>query len=88
MVTGECMRFSILIPVYNTPADLLHKCLESIGSQVNDYGQSYNDYEIILVFDGPNKYYSSASVDMYHYAEGDVGKLTFQGTRYLNFERC
>ena len=21
-------------------------------------------------------------------AEGDVGKLTFQGTRYLNFERC
>lgn len=46
------MRFSIVIPVYKTPEKLFSRCLASILGQINDYGQKYLDYEIILVYDG------------------------------------
>lgn len=39
------MKFSIIIPVYNS-ADFLHKCIDSLLSQ------EYKDYELILVDDG------------------------------------
>ncbi len=39
------MKFSIIIPVYNS-ADFLHKCIESL------LNQEYKDYELILVDDG------------------------------------
>ena len=39
------MKFSVIIPVYNS-APFLHKCIGSIVEQ------QYNDYELILVDDG------------------------------------
>ena len=39
------MKFSIIIPVYNS-ADFLNKCIDSL------LNQDYNDYELILVDDG------------------------------------
>ena len=39
------MRFSVIIPVYNSE-EYLHKCLDSILMQ------EYNDYELILIDDG------------------------------------
>ena len=38
--------FSVIIPVYNTPMDLLFRCLDSINKQ------TYQQYEIIIVDDG------------------------------------
>ena len=39
------MKFSVLIPVYNTEK-YLDECMESV------LGQTYGDFEIILVDDG------------------------------------
>ena len=39
------MKFSIIIPIYNVEK-YVEQCLESVD------GQSYEDYEIILVNDG------------------------------------
>jgi len=40
------MRFSIIVPIYNTPIDLHKAMLESVKNQ------TYDDYEVILVNDG------------------------------------
>ena len=40
---------SIIIPVYNTPQKILKRCIDSIE------GQSYKDFEVILVDDGSSK---------------------------------
>jgi GT2 family glycosyltransferase len=39
-------RFSILVPAYNTPPDLLEACLESVRTQV------YPDWELVIADDG------------------------------------
>lgn len=40
------MRFSVIIPVYNNPPELIDRAIQSVLSQC------YNDYEILLVNDG------------------------------------
>lgn len=40
---------SVIVPVYNTPIDLLKRCFDSIISQI------YENIEIIVVNDGANK---------------------------------
>lgn len=42
-------RFSILVPVYNTPPDLLDACLESVRAQI------YPDWELIAADDGSSR---------------------------------
>lgn len=44
---------SIIIPIYNTPLNLLNKCLNSI------YNQSYKNLEIVIVDDGSDEKYRS-----------------------------
>ena len=39
------MKFSIIVPVYNTK-DYIEKCLDSI------FNQTYSNYEVIIVNDG------------------------------------
>ena len=41
-------KFSIVIPVYNTPSKFLQECLDSVK------GQTYPDYEVVIVDDGSN----------------------------------
>lgn len=47
--THETMKFSIVIPVYNTQEDYIIACVESV------INQSMKDYEIIIVDDGSNQ---------------------------------
>jgi glycosyltransferase involved in cell wall biosynthesis len=42
----EDIKFSIIIPVYNTPEELLRRCLESIVNQ------DYTNFEVICINDG------------------------------------
>jgi hypothetical protein len=43
------VRFSILVPVYNTPAHLLRECVDSV------LGQTFNGWELRLVDDGSDR---------------------------------
>ncbi|MEL7252642.1 MAG: glycosyltransferase [Pseudomonadota bacterium] len=43
------LTFSIIIPIYNTPEDLLRQCLQSV------YDQTYPNWELILVDDGSSE---------------------------------
>lgn len=40
------MKFTIVVPVYKVPYDLLRECLDSVSNQ------SYDDYEVLIVDDG------------------------------------
>lgn len=71
----EEIRFSIIIPVYNTPVNLLRRCIESI------YRQKYPAYEIVLIDDGSEKDCAQAmdeisleheNMTVYHIANGGV----------------
>lgn len=71
----EDIRFSIIIPVYNTPVNLLRRCIESI------YRQKYPAYEVILIDDGSEKECSQTMDEIssehentivYHIANGGV----------------
>lgn len=71
----EEIRFSIIIPVYNTPVNLLRRCIESI------YRQKYPAYEIILIDDGSEKGCAQTmdeiateheNMTVYHIANGGV----------------
>jgi len=42
------MRFSVIVPVHNTPEDLFKKALESVKNQV------FTDYELIVICDNCN----------------------------------
>lgn len=41
--------FSVIVPVYDIKTDVLKRCLKSISEQ------NYDNLEVVLVFDGPNK---------------------------------
>ena len=43
------MKFSCVLPVYNTEKETLHQCVSSV------LNQTFRDYEIILVDDGSNQ---------------------------------
>ena len=44
------MKFSIIVPVYKIPYDMLRKCLNSILEQ------SYRDFEVVIIDDeSPDK---------------------------------
>lgn len=71
----EDIRFSIIIPVYNTPDSLLKRCIESV------YRQKYPAYEVILIDDGSEQDCARtmdeigaehANVTVYHIANGGV----------------
>ncbi len=52
-------RFSILVPSYNTPPDLLEACLESVRAQV------YPDWELIIADDGSSREETRACLRRY-----------------------
>lgn len=69
------LRFSIIIPVYNTPENLLKRCIDSI------YRQRYHAYEVILIDDGSEKDCAQTmdeisseheNMTVYHIANGGV----------------
>ena len=58
------------------------------GMMENGYSYSYSDYFVTFEFNSGDRL--ELPVDGSDYGllvEGDQGKLTFQGTRYLSFER-
>ena len=58
------------------------------GMMENGYSYSYSDYFVTFEFDSGDRL--ELPVDGSDYGllvEGDQGKLSFQGTRYLGFER-
>ena len=71
----EDIRFSIIIPVYNTPNNLLRRCIDSV------YRQKYPAYEVILIDDGSEKECAQTmdkisseyeNMTVYHIANGGV----------------
>ncbi len=55
-------RFSVLVPAYNTPPDLLEACIESVRAQV------YPDWELVIADDGSSREDTLAQLRQY---EGD-----------------
>lgn len=48
-IKNHVYDFSIIIPVYNTPKELLTKCIQSV------LAQSYDNFECIIIDDGSDK---------------------------------
>lgn len=78
----EDIRFSIIIPVYNTPDSLLKRCIESV------YRQKYPAYEVILIDDGSEKDCAQTmdeislkheNMTVYHIANGGVSNARNRG---------
>ena len=65
-----------------------HRRMGADGMMENGYSYSYSDYFVTFEFDSGDRL--ELPVDGSDYGllvEGDQGKLSFQGTRYLGFER-
>lgn len=80
----EDIRFSIIIPVYNTPDSLLRRCIESV------YRQKYPAYEVILIDDGSEKECAQTmdeiaskheNMTVYHIANGGVSNARNLGVK-------
>ena len=44
------IKFSIIIPVYNTPENFYQECIDSVNRL------NYDNYEVIIVDDASNSY--------------------------------
>lgn len=82
-------QFSIIVPVYNTSASLLKRCLESISLQ------TYSSYEIIIIDDGSKKIYAEEidslknnykNIFVYHIAHQGVSNARNTGVSKANGE--
>ncbi|MBS4097295.1 MAG: glycosyltransferase [Sulfuricella sp.] len=71
----EQTLFSLIVPVYNTPAELLAETLDSL------IGQAYPGWELCLVDDASDRPETLAALDSYRAAPALAGKL-----RYLRRE--
>lgn len=64
--------FSVILPVYNTPPELLAETLDSV------IGQAYPGWELCLVDDASDKPETLALLDTYRAAPTLAGKLRYQ----------
>lgn len=81
-------KISVLMPVYNTPAKYLREAIDSI------LGQTYQDFEFLIIDDGSTEKHVKATVDSYwdnrikyFYKEnGDIGDALNYGLRLSKSE--
>ncbi|PEJ59536.1 hypothetical protein CN692_04920 [Bacillus sp. AFS002410] len=75
-------------PKLTVPAKIATKRIEYIQRNKNQLGQSYTHYYVTLEIESGDRI--EFQVDGFIYGqlvEKDSGKLTFQGTRFIKFER-
>lgn len=79
---------SVAVKVVGKRADVTHHARHhGNGMDHHDYHSSTTYYVTFQVESGDRLEFRVDSREYGMIAEGDVGKLTFQGTRYLGFER-
>lgn len=81
-------KISVLMPVYNTPEKYLREAIDSI------LGQTYQDFEFLIIDDGSTEKHVKATVDSYQdsrikyfYKEnGDIGDALNYGLKLSKSE--
>ncbi|ERM91358.1 DUF2500 domain-containing protein [Caldanaerobacter subterraneus] len=81
-------RHNLLQPKVTSIATVVAKRTEFRSHASNNTVHGYTNYFITFEFETGDRQEFMVGADTYGYlVEGDVGKLTFQGKKFLSFER-